>query len=295
MNWEQAEACFLEAMRNRLRPLTLQHIQGRLAHFKDWSGLSGPGEVQPSHLHAYLEELSQKNTAQTAWGHLSRLARFFRWATRADLALWNPMADFKPPRFARRLPRVLTAERVRAWLEFFALDTRERAVLELFYGTGVRLAEAAALDVDDLELDRGELHLRETKGGNPRVMPLGPALVSVLRRYLEQNRPLRLKRPENALWLNDQGGRMSYGTLNSIVRRCARECKLRHVSCHSLRHAFATHLLEGGAPLRAVQILLGHRSLLATKIYTHILPGELRKTYRRTHPRARRRPPPCKT
>lgn len=294
MNWEQAEACFIEVNRNRLRPLTLDRIQGRLAHFREWSGLSGPGEVQPSHLRAYLEELLQKNTPRTAWGYFLRLKRFFRWATRADLVLWNPIADLKAPRFARRLPRILTAERVRAWLESFALDTRERAVLELFYGTGVRLAEAAALNVDDLELDRGELHLRETKGGNPRTLPMGPALVSVLRHYLEHNRFLRLKRPESALWLNDQGGRMSYFTLNCIVRRCAREFDLKRVSSHSLRHAFATHLLEGGAPLRAVQILLGHRSLLATQVYTHILPGELRKTYRRTHPRARRRPP-CKS
>lgn len=294
MNWEQAEACFIQAMRDQLRPLTLERIQGRLAHFREWSALAGPGEVQPAHLRAYLEELSQKTTIETAWSYLLRLKRFFRWATRAELLLWNPMADLKAPRFARRLPRVLTSDQVRAWLESFALDTRERAVLELFYGTGVRLAEAAALDINDLELERGELHLRETKGGNPRVMPMGPALVSVLRHYLAENRPLRLQRPENALWLNEQGGRMSYGTLNSIVRRCARDFHLKHVSCHSLRHAFATHLLEGGAPLRAVQILLGHRSLLATQVYTHILPGELRKTYRRSHPRARRRPP-CKS
>jgi len=294
MNWAQAEARFLEAMRDRLRPLTLQHIQGRLAHFQSWSGLLRPDQVQAIHVQGYLESLLQGLSRQTAWGYLLRLKRFFQWATRADLLLWDPMADLKAPRFPRRLPRVRASGQVRCWLESFALDTRERALLEVFYGTGLRLVEATALNVEDLELDRCELRLRETKGGSPRILPLGPALVTVLRNYLENVRPERLRGPEKALWLNDQGGRLSYGVVNDIVRRCAREFGLKRVSCHSLRHAFATHLLEGGAPLRAVQILLGHRSLLATQIYTHILPQELRKTYRRCHPRARRRPP-CKS
>ena len=139
MNWAQAEARFFEETRERLRPLTRQHIRRQLQHFQAWSRLSGPDLVQAVHVQNYLEALLQANTRETAWGYLSRLKRFFQWASRVGLLLWDPMASLKAPRFRRRLPRVLAQGRVRSWLQAFAPGTRERVLLELFYGTGLRL------------------------------------------------------------------------------------------------------------------------------------------------------------
>lgn len=296
MSWDDAEQQFLEAQRNRLRPLTLQHIRRQLRHFREFSQLPVPSQVQEKHLLDYVKALSQKTSLNTAWGYVYRLRSFFRWATRARILIWDPTAELDIPRYSGNPKRVLGLVEVEGLLRLAEPNARNLAILEVFYGTGLRLGELAALDVPDLELSQRYLRLREAKGGNPRLVPLGDHLVTVLRHYLNETRPQWLQDvTETALWLNPKGARLSYAVLNDVVRQLGKKAGLPGVSAHSLRHAFATHMLERGAPLRLVQILLGHRSVLATQVYTHILPQELLRMYRRTHPRARRRKPRGRT
>lgn len=290
MTWDEAEQRFLEAMRNRRRPLTLRHISRQLRHFREFSQLPAPSQVQQKHLLDYVKALSQKTSLNTAWGHVYRLRSFFRWATRTRILNWDPTADLDIPRYSGNPKRVLGQVEVEGLLRLAEPNPRNLAILEVFYGTGLRLGELAALDVPDIDLSHYSLRLRQTKGGDPCLVPLGDHLVAVLRHYLSETRPQWMQDvTETALWLNPKGNRLSYGVLNQVVRKLGKKAGLAGVSAHSLRHAFATHMLEGGAPLRLVQILLRHRSVLATQIYTHILPLELLREYRRTHPRAKRR------
>lgn len=170
------------------------------------------------------------------------------------------------------------------------LGLRDRAVLETLYGTGVRRGECAALDLQDLDLARRVLLVRKAKNGEPREQPLGDHLAAVLVRYLEECRPELGPRPgEQALFLNRHGRRLDFETYSNLVHRNTRRAGLRPLSPHDFRHAFATHVLEGGAEMREVQALLGHRCLVATAVYTHVITDDLIREYRRTHPRARRK------
>ncbi|MFN8611654.1 MAG: tyrosine-type recombinase/integrase [Vulcanimicrobiota bacterium] len=296
VSWEESILRYVEAMRDRRRPLTLRHARTQLLHFRDWSQLDSPLQVQPQHLQAYLEMQAQRVKLETAWSYLLRLKPFFAWATRARILQWDPGVEFRAPRPPKRRPRYPSAAKMQAWLEALAAQqTLERTLVETAYGTGLRLHELFALDVDDFELDLYELEIREGKGGSPRRLPLGVILAGVLRKYLETVRPQREKSLEKAMWLNYEGNRLSAGAIGEKIVESAQQHGIAKISPHSLRHAFATHLLENGAPIRAVQLMLGHATLQATQIYTHILPQELQKTYRRSHPRARRCKKPCKS
>jgi integrase/recombinase XerD len=171
-------------------------------------------------------------------------------------------------------------------------------ILELAYGTGMRREELHRLDLADLDLVRGEVRLRRSKGGKARVLPLAQRLVELLDQYVRVVRPeLRPRLGESALWVSgahlwgrpEHGTRLSYGTMSKLTRRYAKRAGLQPFGLHVLRHAFASHLLERGADLRAVQELLGHDCLGSTQIYTQLRPVALHQEHRRTHPRARPR------
>lgn len=295
ISWEEAEQLYLQAMGSRRRPLTLRHIRHQLKHFREWSLLSFPDQVQPQHLQAYLEMNCQRVLLSTAWDYLLRIKPFFGWLTRAGLLHWDPSLDFKAPKPVRRLPRHPSAKKMRAWLEATGSGSLEKVLLETLYGTGLRLRELHGLNVQDFDLVGQEVQIREGKGGHPRRLPLGTFLTGLLRNYLETLRPGRLQSvSEKAMWLNYQGNRLSAGAIADKIVESAQKHSIAKITPHTLRHAFATHLLENGAPLRAVQVMLGHQTLQATQIYTQILPQELQRVYARTHPRARRKKP-CKS
>jgi len=290
LGWEEAISRYVEAMRERRRPLTLRHIRSELARFQEWSQLESPLQVQPHHLQSYLEMHTSRVKLETAWSYLLRLKPFFAWATKVRILNWDPSVKFRAPKPPKQLPRHPSAAKMQAWLEALSpQQTLDKALIETAYGTGLRLRELHGLNVDDVELELHELEIREGKGGSPRRLPLGGFLVGVLRDYLENIRPKRLQTTqEKAMWLNYEGNRLSAGAIADKIVDSARQHGVSKISPHSLRHAFATHLLENDAPLRAVQLMLGHATLQATQIYTHIQPQELHKTYRRSHPRARR-------
>ena len=214
--------------------------------------------------------------------------------------LWEPRSTLMrrfTPRPPARLPDVLSAGEAARLVEApQALSTpaglRDAALLELLYGSGLRVSEAAGLDLDAVSMDRRTVRAFG-KGSKTRVVPLGGASVRALRGYVREGRPaLAAASSGRALFLNRRGGRLTARSIQAIVRRYAAAAGLRDdVHTHTLRHSFATHLLDGGADLRVVQELLGHSTPAATQVYTHVSQAEARRVYLASHPLARGKPP----
>jgi integrase/recombinase XerD len=227
---------------------------------------------------------------------LSAVRSFHRFLEREGVSERDPAAHVVQPRLPRSLPRPLPVEDVRRLLE--APDAasptglRDRAILELLYGSGLRISELTAMDVDDLDLEEGSLRVLG-KGGKEREVPLGSFGRDAVSAYLTRGRPaLATAVSRGALFLNARGGRLSRQSCARLLGRYVRLAGIdRRVTLHTLRHSFATHLLEGGADVRVVQELLGHASVATTQIYTLVTARHLREVYDESHPRARRRVP----
>ncbi|MEV0399265.1 site-specific tyrosine recombinase XerD [Actinoallomurus sp. NPDC050550] len=215
-----------------------------------------------------------------------------RFAVREGMSAADPARDVKPPTPPRRLPKAIGIEAVERLLAVAgpadtARGMRDRALLELLYGTGARISEAVGLAVDDVDLDDAVVLLRG-KGGKDRVVPVGRYAREALAAYLVRARPALNVRGQGgpALFLNARGGRLSRQSAWSTLRSAAARAGLEDVSPHTLRHSFATHLLDGGADVRVVQELLGHASVTTTQVYTLVTVDRLREVYASAHPRA---------
>ncbi|WP_139983561.1 site-specific tyrosine recombinase XerD [Nocardioides litoris] len=219
---------------------------------------------------------------------------FHRFAVADGLAVVDPAAAVKPPAPAKRLPKALPLSDVEAILEAAgstgtALALRDRALLEVLYGTGARISEAVGLDVDDLDPADGTVLLRG-KGGKERLVPVGSFAREAVDAYLVRARPelVSTRAVGGALFLNARGGRLSRQSAWAVLVRTAERAGVtRDVSPHTLRHSFATHLLDGGADVRVVQELLGHASVTTTQVYTLVTVDNLRQVFATAHPRAR--------
>ena len=226
---------------------------------------------------------------------------FHRFAVRDGLAQADPAAAVKPPPPAKRLPKALSIGEVEAILEAAGapgttLALRDRALLEVLYGTGARISEAVGLDVDDIDLDADPdtapepgTVLLHGKGSKQRLVPLGSYAREALSAYLVRARPelATTGGDRGALFLNARGGRLSRQSAWAVIGRAAERAGITvDVSPHTLRHSYATHLLEGGADVRVVQELLGHASVTTTQIYTLVTIDSLREVYAGAHPRA---------
>lgn len=205
----------------------------------------------------------------------------------------DPARDVRPPKPVQRLPKALTVDEVERLLEAAGagegpLPLRDKALLELLYGTGARISEAVGLDVDDLDLVDRSVLLRG-KGGKERLVPLGSFAVDAVEAWLTRGRPgLVGARSGPAVFLNSRGGRLSRQSAWAVLGRAAERAGVtREVSPHTLRHSFATHLLDGGADVRVVQELLGHASVTTTQVYTLVTVDNLREVFATAHPRAR--------
>jgi integrase/recombinase XerD len=224
---------------------------------------------------------------------LSAVRAFHRWLLAEGSATRDPTASIVRPKLPRTLPKPLTADQTAALLDAPDPSTpaglRDRAILELLYGAGLRVSELVALDVDDLDLE-GEGVRVFGKGGKERDLPLGRFAVDALDAYLRRARPgLASSRSGGALFLNLRGGRLTRQGVSDLLRRAGRRAGIRRtVSPHVLRHSFATHLLEGGADVRVVQELLGHASVATTQVYTLVTKEHLLEVYATAHPRAHR-------
>ncbi|HVX68081.1 MAG TPA: site-specific tyrosine recombinase XerD [Mycobacteriales bacterium] len=217
-----------------------------------------------------------------------------RFAAREGLTASDPAAGVRPPTPPRRLPHALPVDDVLAMLEAAAFDgtpkaMRDAALLEFLYGTGARVSEAVGLDVDDIDRDAAAVMLHG-KGGKDRIVPIGSYALDAIDDYLTRGRPALVGSGSgrSALFLNLRGGRLSRQSAWTILRDVADRAGVRAtVGPHSLRHSFATHLLDGGADVRVVQELLGHASVTTTQIYTLVTVDRLREVYATAHPRAR--------
>ncbi len=234
-------------------------------------------------------------TASAARG-VSAVRGLHRFAVRERLAETDPTRDVRPPTPPRRLPKALDVTQVTALLgvpDDSALGLRDRALLEFLYGTGARISEAVGAVIDDLDLDASAAILHG-KGGKTRAVPIGSYAVAAIGAYLTRSRPhlVAAGRGSHAVFLNARGGPLSRQSAWTILRRAAERAGLpadgpHGVSPHTLRHSYATHLLDGGADVRVVQELLGHASVTTTQVYTLVTVDRLREVYATAHPRAR--------
>ncbi len=258
----------------------------------------GPQKITYLMVRRYLAHLSSEEfSRRSIVRKLSTLKAFWKWLERENLVTSNPAAAVISPKVAASLPEILDRESLERLLDApdyrKPLGRRDRALLEWLYSSGARVAETAALNLESINWKRGEARIESGKGGGARLVLLGePALVA-LRSYVEDWRPLLLERakqfgpqPTQAVWINGRGTRLSAHAITLLVARYAQQIDLKiGVTPHTLRHSFATHLLEGGADLRVVQELLGHKTLSATQIYTRVSTSHLQKIYAATHPR----------
>jgi integrase/recombinase XerD len=238
-------------------------------------------------------------SASSAGRTIVAVRGFHRFAVREGRVAADTAGAIRPPTPARRLPKAIAVEDVERLLEAAGADgtpraQRDHALLELLYGTGARISEAVGLDIDDVDLDAGLVRLFG-KGSKDRMVPLGSYAKAALELYFATGRPtLALGAPSSArgsraaVFLNARGGRLSRQSAWTVLRTAATHAGLTAgISPHTLRHSFATHLLDGGADVRVVQELLGHASVTTTQIYTMVTVERLREVYAAAHPRAR--------
>lgn len=248
-------------------------------------------------LRGYLHWLDRKGEQASSLARkLACLRSFFRFLVREGAAPHNPAEAIRSPKLPKLLPRVLTKDDADALMEFPSgpsrLSLRDRALLETLYSTGARVSEAVGINVGDLNVAEGLVHLRG-KGRKERIVPIGDVAVQAIREYRASVTPSAVRPSLSApLFLNHRGGRLTTRSVARIVSRYSSRLPGGAVSPHALRHSYATHLLDEGADLRSIQELLGHASLSTTQKYTHLAADQLVAVYDRAHPRAR---PPANT
>lgn len=255
------------------------------------------GDLAGPSLHAFLAELQRRGlTRRSTSRKLTAIRVFCRYLRREGLSMPDPTESVGPVRTEQKVPAHLTIPEMDQLLAVpdagTPLGRRDRAILELFYASGLRLGELVGLDLGDVNLS-GRLVRVLGKGGKERIVPFNRTTADAIRAYLPDRVRLRKAAastgPDEPLFVNVGGGRLSARSVHRMVRRCVAACSARMgISPHALRHSFATHLLEQGADLRAIQELLGHARLSTTQRYTHVNASQLLGVYRDAHPRAKR-------
>jgi integrase/recombinase XerD len=265
-------------------------------------GVADPGGVQEEQVSDFLaairtgEDGQAPLAASSAARTVVAVRGFHRFLLLEGTVPADPAGEVRPPVPPRRLPKAIAVDDVERLLDAALREgteagLRDRALLEVLYGSGARIGEAVGLDVDDLDLARGLVRVRG-KGNKERIVPIGRPAVAAMEAYLVRVRPQLASRGRGtpAAFLNLRGGRLSRQSAWAALQVSAERAGLAaHVSPHTLRHSFATHLLEGGADVRVVQELLGHASVTTTQIYTKVTADTLREVYAAAHPRARHR------
>ncbi|MCE7875263.1 hypothetical protein DYH09_33540 [bacterium CPR1] len=260
----------------------------------------GPGQVSCDHLESFVAELGRLpgksgtgvRQVSSLNGDVSALRDFFQGMVKRGLLFQDPTLTLFTPRPPEPTPRSLTVEQVELLLvqpdPCTPLGVRDRAILETFYSSGLRLAEVRLLDLHDVDLSERCLSVRRGKAGSCRVLPIGRRLAEALEAYLRRSRPGLFPGPgEKAFFVSRYGGRLDKNCFNKLLRLATKKSGLKlHVTTHMLRHSCATHMLEGGASLEDVGRFLGHQCLRSTMIYTRLSSEAVAREHRRTHPRS---------
>ncbi len=300
---------YLRLNRNASRHTVLAYrsdVSQYLSFLEKRSGrrVVAPVDVNHQSVRAFLAELFERGTAgSTSARRLAAIRSFARYLRREGLLDHDPGALITTPRQVHKIPAHLEIDEMQTLLDAPDLTTplgrRDRAILELFYASGLRLSELVGVDLQDLNLSSRLLRVLG-KGGKERILPFNRTAGAAIREYLKDRRDLlrptppspgrgsRSRRPRGEpLFLNYRGGRLSTRSVDRLVRRYVVQSSTKlGIGPHALRHSFATHLLERGADLRAIQELLGHARVTTTQRYTHLNASQLTQLYRRTHPRA---------
>jgi integrase/recombinase XerC/integrase/recombinase XerD len=295
VNWEEALAGYDRDLRARGSAERTRRAYGvDLGGFAEWAGEQGlaPDGVRHRDVRRYGAGLSNAGAAPaTVARKLAAIRGLYGFLVRTERAGSNPAELVSSPKRSEKLPNVLTTEQMRSLLERIPartpLELRDRAMLELAYSCGLRCEEIVNLDLGALDFETEQLRVLG-KGSKERLLPVGEPAQHALRRYLDKGRHALTTDPrEKALFLSKSGRRLSNSDVTRRLGLWTREAALAAgVSPHSLRHSFATHLLEGGADLRTIQELLGHASISTTQVYTRVDAARLRDTYAASHPRA---------
>jgi integrase/recombinase XerD len=289
------------------RPGTLIYTELYLDHFLSFlrqQGISRINEATPAIIETYQRHIfsltskqtKKKLTARTIFTRLNVIKKYFQYLTAHGHLLIDPAGNISLPAIPDSLPKnILQEEELKLLLSQPNVKTniglRDQAILELFYSTGIRRQELINLNLYDIDLTQRIIRINKGKRQKDRVIPIGKVASLSLARYLNQVRSQWSRSSlESALFITSQGHRLKPQTLNYTVKKYA--CKLypdKKVSCHSLRHSCATHLLNGGASLRVIQELLGHSSLNSTQVYTRVSPIDLKAAHKKYHPRGKTR------
>ncbi|MEJ5996648.1 site-specific tyrosine recombinase XerD [Corynebacterium sp. H130] len=282
-------------------PNTLSNYKRDLDRYVGWleeAGITDLNDVTSGHLETYVAEMRRGNPAQgrkplaaSSSARALVVARGLHKFAVAEGALnVDVAAAVSPPAAAQHLPDTLSVAEVSRLIDATSPETpiglRDRALLELLYGTGARISEVTALTVDDLHTEDAMLRVTG-KGNKQRLVPLGSMARQAVEDYFVRGRPALSKGKSHAALLNKRGGALSRQSAWGIIKDAAQRAGIdKDISPHTLRHSFATHLLEGGADIRVVQELLGHSSVTTTQIYTHVTAANLRQVWNSAHPRA---------
>jgi len=293
----------ITASRDQERQAMARALERARASGQDVVGMVAPASITEAVLkmdvagiRKFLEHLSQQNYSPATMARkIATLRSFHRWLEKRSLIATNPMLMIRTPKQSKRLPKAIDVEQVERLLsapdDKTLLGARDRAILETLYSTGIRVSELVGIDRGDID-ETGAALIVRGKGRRERIVPLGSHALAALRHYIamldaELSGTPDGRNPQSPLFINKHGGRLSTRSVRRKVSKYLAQAGLDpNISPHTLRHSFATHLLDNGADLRSVQELLGHQSLSTTQVYTHLTSQRMRDVYDDTHPRA---------
>ena len=296
---------FLEALRvKNYSPFTIENRESYLRQFIGWCdarSIGRPSEVTKPileryqrHLYHFRRQNGRPLSFRSQHARLVPVRTYFKWLTRQNVLLWNPASELELPKLERRLPKhVLTAAEAELVLaqpnERDALGLRDRAILEVFYSTGIRRMELLNLTIYDLDTERGTLMVRQGKGKKDRMVPIGERAIAWLERYVNDARPGLVMPPDDGtLFLGVTGDELGPCRLSQLVRGYVDAAELgKRGACHLFRHTMATLMLENGADIRYIQEMLGHAVLSTTQVYTQVSIRRLKQVHTLTHPGAK--------
>lgn len=269
----------------------------QFVEFMQIKKISGWEQVHSSEIREYLSNMMEKGLERSTISRkIASLRSFYKYLIRQGAVSNNPFMGLRTPKRPKKLPKFMYLREIEQLLKIETSTPRglrDRAIFEVLYGSGVRVSELTGLNLEDLDLERGYLRVFG-KGAKERIAFLGREGCRALNNYLQKGRAFFLARAKtnaeaavHAVFLNKSGGRLTARSIRRLLNYYVKQAALgKKVSPHTLRHSFATHLLEGGADLRVVQELLGHVNISTTQIYTHLDRDQIKKTYQRSHPRA---------
>jgi integrase/recombinase XerD len=297
MRLDQALSLYLNhlATERNLSANTIESYRRDLEHYLAGIGSSTSiDKIKEESIQNFLNKLRSDLAESSISRLIASIRGFHKFLVQEDISKNNPAQYLSVGSKALRLPKTLSAEVINAVIDSIGTSSphssRDKLIFEFLYGTGARISELVNTDLDDIDFESNVVRIRFGKGSKQRIVPLGKSLKVAIENYVTRSRNSLVdsKKPSAALILNSKGSRLSRQSIWEVVNKVALDNNLEDLSPHSLRHAFATHLLEGGADVRVVQELLGHSSVNTTQIYTHITVERLREVFSETHPRARK-------